>query len=293
LGSADVGIGLRRRPVVAVLVGAGMVLLVAGIVALVVNRDDDRSPIAALPPEASHIHGLTVDPVDETVYVATHGGLFTVTGSSATRVGTGTIDLMGFSLIEPGRFYASGHPGPQDDLPNPVGLIESRDGGLTWQSISMSGVSDFHTVTATGTRVYGFDGVLRISDDSGRSWAEGDGSIAPAALAVAPGIPDTILATTDAGVAKSTDGGQSFQIIPDGPRVVYVAWADADTVWAVDPDGSVHASFDAGNTWERRGDTGSVEVTITAGAFGVTVATKSAIVTSTDGRTFRTLAVTG
>lgn len=69
-GSADRGVRMRR-PVVAVLVA--VVLLMAGMLGLVVNRDDDRSGIAALPPKVSHIHGLTVDPVDETVYVATHG----------------------------------------------------------------------------------------------------------------------------------------------------------------------------------------------------------------------------
>lgn len=39
------------------------------------------------------------------------------------------IDLMGFTVAGPDRFLASGHPGPGADLPEPLGLVESRDGG--------------------------------------------------------------------------------------------------------------------------------------------------------------------
>lgn len=55
---------------------------------------------------------------------------------------------MGFSVAGPDHFYASGHPGQGIDLPNPVGLIESRDGGMTWAPLSRQGDSDFYALTA-------------------------------------------------------------------------------------------------------------------------------------------------
>ncbi len=46
------------------------------------------------------------------------------------------IDLMGFTVAGPGRYLASGHPGLHVDLPQPVGLIETTDGGVTWTPVS-------------------------------------------------------------------------------------------------------------------------------------------------------------
>lgn len=80
----------------------------------------------ALP--SAHVHAVAVNPADDRVYLATRDGLFRYDPDGPTRVGP-MIDLMGFSVAGPDRFYASGHPGPGTDLPEPVGLIESLDGG--------------------------------------------------------------------------------------------------------------------------------------------------------------------
>ena len=60
---------------------------------------------------------------------------------------------MGFTVAGPGHYYASGHPGTATDLPQPVGLIESRDGGRTWAVLSRGGQSDFHALTTSGRTV--------------------------------------------------------------------------------------------------------------------------------------------
>jgi hypothetical protein len=46
------------------------------------------------------------------------------------------IDLMGFTVAGPGRYLASGHPGLHVDQAQPVGLIETTDGGVTWTPVS-------------------------------------------------------------------------------------------------------------------------------------------------------------
>ena len=95
------------------------------------------SPTPSTASEAGHVHGISVDPVSAKISLATHEGLYEVTAKSAVKVSNTTIDLMGFtSTAEPDTFYASGHPGPDFSLPNPVGLIRSTDAGKTWQTLS-------------------------------------------------------------------------------------------------------------------------------------------------------------
>ena len=117
-----------------------------------------------------HVHGVAVNPGDDRVYLATHHGLFRYDDTGPSRVGP-VIDLMGFTIAGPDRFYASGHPGEGTDLPNPVGLLESRDAGLTWSQLSRQGQSDFHALAATSSGVVGSDGTLRASPD-GRQWRD-------------------------------------------------------------------------------------------------------------------------
>ncbi len=94
----------------------------------------------------------STSPADGLVYLATHDGLFHYDDSGPVRVGP-VIDLMGFTVVGPDHFYASGHPGPGVELPAPVGLIESRDGGATWDPLSRQGESDFHALTASDAGV--------------------------------------------------------------------------------------------------------------------------------------------
>jgi hypothetical protein len=50
-------------------------------------------------------------------------------------------DFMGFTAnpAQEGVFLTSGHPGPGSRTPNPIGVMESRDGGVTWESVSLRG----------------------------------------------------------------------------------------------------------------------------------------------------------
>ena len=79
-----------------------------------------------------HIHGLGVDPADDSLYVATHFGLFHVDESGRpSRVADRYQDTMAFTVVGPGHFLGSGHPDLREDLPAHLGLIESTDAGET------------------------------------------------------------------------------------------------------------------------------------------------------------------
>lgn len=257
----------------------------------------EPSPEATSPHHAgnglpsTHIHGLTVSGDTGQVLLATHDGLFDVTKDPATKIGD-TNDLMGFTAGQgEGIFYASGHPGPGSELPNPLGLIKSGDGGKTWEQLSRQGESDFHALTTTKSGIVAFDGQLRASPD-GKTWTTVAADFIPAALAGHPNS-DTVLATTNVGIRRSTDGGKTWTLVESSPVIQYAAFAHPAEAAGVEPDGTVHFSADAGATWIRKGRIdGQVQaIAAVKGGDGnpwIWAATDGGIIVSTDGgATFR------
>ena len=260
---------------------------------------DAHDDMAAMPPTAentgggytavglpsAHVHGVALNPADGRVYLASHDGLFRYDAAGPVQVGP-VIDLMGFTIAGPDRFYASGHPGPGVDLPQPVGLIESVDGGATWAVRSRGGESDFHTLTAAGDGVLGFDGALRQSTDE-RTWTVLDPPVDPYAVA-ASGDGRQVVITSQSGPLRSSDGGQTWEAMDSAPLLQVVDWADAQTVVGVTPTGSVAVSEDAGATWTTRAETGTAPQAVGAhttvdGTLGVLVVTADTVLESSDG----------
>ena len=169
----------------------------------------------ALPGE--HVHGVSRDPGSGKVNLATHEGMFVLQPDGSWKQVGPTVDLMSFSISGPGTFYASGHPADGVDLPAPVGLIKSTDAGSTWTVQSLGGKSDFHAMTASTAGVMGFDGVLRVTSD-GKSWTQGGLTAVPRELASAPD-GSQVLATTDQGVLRSTDGGKTWAPLVSAPAL--------------------------------------------------------------------------
>ncbi|KRE47614.1 hypothetical protein ASG92_10305 [Arthrobacter sp. Soil736] len=240
---------------------------------------------------SAHVHGLSVNGGTSQVLLATHDGLFDVTKQPASKIG-GTNDLMGFTAgKDSGVFYASGHPGNGSNLPNPLGLIKSADGGKTWEQLSRQGESDFHALTTTKSGIVAFDGTLRTSPD-GKTWKTVAADFAPAVLAGHPDS-DTVLATTPDGIQRSTDGGTTWVPVKSGPIIQFAAFANPAEAVGVEPDGTVQYSADAGTTWTKKGRIDSQVLAIAAvkGADGnpwIWAATPAGVLVSTDGgATFR------
>jgi photosystem II stability/assembly factor-like uncharacterized protein len=249
---------------------------------------DQHQDATGLP--SPHVHGAAINPSDDLVYLATHAGLFRYDDTGPTRVGP-VIDLMGFTVAGPDHFYASGHPGPGTDLPDPVGLIESTDAGQTWTPLSRQGQSDFHALTASPAGVLGNDGALRASPD-GQQWTDLQIPIPPSGLAASPD-GRTVLAATDAGPLRSTNAGQAWDELPGIPPLKLLTWAGDGTAAGATFDGDMYVSTDAGATWQRRGRTPppqAIAASAPSGGLRVVVVTGDDVLDSTDGgRTFTSL----
>ena len=210
---------------------------------------------AAHPPEMEHIHGLGIDPDDGTLYAGTHYGLFRIPASGQpSLVGDHVQDFMGFTVVGPNHFLASGHPGEGHGGPSSLGLIESTDAGQTWQPLSLSGEADFHSLDSVDGTIYGLNsmtGQLMASSD-GRTW-DLRSAEAIADFAVDPTKPLTLVATTQQGPIISTDGGATFKPLTSAPLLVLVDWAPDGTLVGVAPDGTVYRGGDSGRAWEEGG----------------------------------------
>jgi len=192
------------------------------------------------------VHGISRDPKTGDLLLATHEGLFRAVGGQLLQTGP-VIDLMGFAAASDGTFYASGHPGVGVELPQPVGLLTSTDGGRTWQQQSRGGQSDFHALTVGPTNVTGFDGALRTSADR-KTWTDRPIPAEPRTLAASPKT-GRLLATTAQGLLASSDNGATWSPLHPPETAVLAAWADESTIVVITTSRRLATSTDAGATW--------------------------------------------
>ncbi len=207
-----------------------------------------------------HIHGLGINPADQSLVIATHTGMFRAAPDQQhlTRIADSYQDTMGFTVIGSNRFLGSGHPDLQTDLPPLLGLIRSDNAGRTWKPVSLLGKADFHVLRAAGRRVYGVnaaDAKLFVSSDGGRTWSRHQPPDAVLDLAAEPEDPDHVIASGERELYVSRDGGKTWR-----PRATdrsgLLAWTSSDALFVVGEDGTVHRSSDAGGTWARVGEIG-------------------------------------
>ncbi|MEH6908130.1 F510_1955 family glycosylhydrolase [Neobacillus drentensis] len=179
------------------------------------------------------IHGVGVSN-DGTTYVATHEGLFSTknVGKTWSKVGQSSDDFMGFHLRSDGTMMTSGHPGQDSEYPNPMGILVSKDKGLSWKEVEYVGKIDFHLLTTyhhdpkiiyglnqMGTGQYGA-GIYK-SLDGGEKWAKVEPKGLPGdlmkvySLLVLPENKDTLLAGTENGVMISKDGGENWNVFDE------------------------------------------------------------------------------
>ncbi|MDQ3570521.1 MAG: exo-alpha-sialidase [Actinomycetota bacterium] len=236
-----------------------MVAVVAVLLALVVvAREDSGTGTRPSAGEGvAHVHGLGINPSNGDLYAASHFGLFRVPADGkAEQVGKLVQDTMGFTVVGPDHFLASGHPDLNDQRlrkpgrPPLLGLIESTDGGRSWEPVSLLGEADFHSLVAAHGNVYGYDstgGRFMVSPD-GKQWETRSG-LAVGDFAVDPANADRLVAMTERGLVESGDGGRSWDPM-DGPKLAFLSWDAKQGLWGVSPAGETYQRVDG--RWEPR-----------------------------------------
>lgn len=264
-------------------ISAVAALIAVTLILIFISRGGDDRAGTAAPVGMAHIHGLAVDPADGQLLAGTHYGAFRV-GKDGELEQFGPVqDFMGFSVAGPGHYLASGHPGQGQGGPGNLGLIESTDGGKTWETVSLEGNADFHTLKFRHGRVYGSSGGQLLVSEDKKNWVQ-RASIPIADLAVSPEDPDTLIVTTQKGLMISTDGGRQFQALQGAPTLHLLTWTEGGTLIGVDPVGTVHVSDDGGKIWAGRGNAGGQPAALTATDDKIFVATRQGqVVESSDG----------
>ena len=173
--------------------------------------------------QLEHVHSVATD--GEEFFLASHHGLYAWSEGSWHLRGE-EFDVMGLA-VDDEVFFASGHPGPTQDLPNPLGLLVSSDGGETWAAESLTGEVDFHLLEVAGNTMIGVAanyGMVVASVDGGDTWASLE---IPnlTSLALNPSQSDEILMTSDGLLMLSTDAGRTFSPIEAPARVSLAEWS--------------------------------------------------------------------
>lgn len=213
----------------------------------------------------SHVHGLGVD--GDTLYVATHNGLFVREGGQWSRRSADAADHMGFTFVSRDRMFRSGHPEGGGNL----GVQRSTDGGRTWETVSnvLSSPVDFHAMAGGGDPLvlYGWSGTIFRSVEDPEDWEPAAARGLPegvGALAVSASTGD-VYASTDRGLYRSSDRGETWEQMSD--RVVFALAVsdDGGALYGSDPGGpGVLRSTDGGGSWEDVSDGLGAEETIVA-----------------------------
>ncbi len=255
------------------LIAVAAIAAIAAIVAVYAstsNGDVDDNPNyvdSRLTGQWMDVHGvgMFLSGADDSLYLATHNGLFKKEQDGWKRIGNDKSDLMGFTInrAKDGVMYSSGHP---PGMGGNLGFRKSVDGGNTWQLISnvKDAPVDFHAMTAGSSDpnlVYGSPGggfELFISRDEGTSWTQLSLPDRIISLAADPLDSNIVYVGTISGLFVSADQGKNWSKLDhEQIRDLVVTGlgfsADGKTLYAfkVLPhgEGFVAKSDDGGKTW--------------------------------------------
>jgi hypothetical protein len=205
--------------------------------------------IAATPAQGAvtlrDVHGLTYSADGKQLMVAVHDGLAVYENGKWSKSQAPQHDYMGFSATAK-HFYSSGHPARGSGLVNPLGVIRSKDGGKTWDTLGLERESDFHLLATSWntSAIYVWNHApnsrmrqpgLHYTLNDGFVWkpARAAGLKGnPMALAVHPGNATLVAAATASGVYLSRDSGERFEPVASGAQGVSVFFdLDGKQLW--------------------------------------------------------------
>lgn len=229
----------------------------------------------------SHIHSIKV--FGGKALLGTHEGLFEYqAANSMKRISSEDFDVMGIASFGD-TIYASGHPGATSELPNPIGLIASKDSGKTWKKVSLQGKVDFHMLEVGKSDIYGADsgsGQLMYSSDLGKTWRKlgenkySDIAVLNSKRASAIGLRDGALVST-ADAFATTSAIKTSRMWSSVEALDSVLYASSRK--------TIYSSVDNGKSWKKIATLTSEIGSITMNAKIFVAVTADAIFVSHDG----------
>jgi hypothetical protein len=197
----------------------------------------------------SHIHHVKA--VENKILVLTHEGLYELVGKNKMNlVGKDKFDVMGFTTLGK-ALVASGHPSQGSKKPNPIGLVKSLDGGLTWKDVSLVGKVDFHFLEGAGTDLYGADsqsGNLMYSANSGKTWSS-LGTNTFTDIAVSPVASGVAIAIKNSELLLTKNAFKSTTKVKTTLKFTQIEWRNSG-LYALSGT-SLYNSSDSGKTWAK------------------------------------------
>ncbi|HEX6074806.1 MAG TPA: glycosyl hydrolase, partial [Micromonosporaceae bacterium] len=138
---------------------------------------------------------------------------------------------------------------------------------------------------------YGYNSVsgqLMVSADK-KTW-ENRGQVTLRDFAVSPDDPDTLVASGERGVIRSTDRGSTWKNLDD-TAVMLLDWPAGDRLWAIGINGEVMRSADGGDTWSNLGSVDGVATAFAVQDNALHVATQDGRIqrSTDDGKTWDAL----
>jgi hypothetical protein len=219
------------------------------IFAIIVLPGINNSANAETLNSVSHIHHVKV--IENKVLVLTHEGLFELVGKNEMKlVGKDKIDVMGFTSLGKALF-ASGHPSEGSKMPNPIGLVKSIDGGLSWKAISLVGKVDFHFLEGAGSDLYGADsqtGKLLYSADSGMTWRS-LGANTFTDIAVSLEMSGMAIAIKNSDLLLTENAFKSTTKIKNALKFTQIEWRNSG-LYALSGS-SLYKSTNSGKIWTK------------------------------------------
>lgn len=246
---------MKRTSLLVLLAVGTIVAVVIGLSAALNRSTGDLEPVVP----AGHVHGLGVNEADGSIMVASHGGLFRVDsdGGGVERVGDSYRDVMGFAVLGPDEFVASGHPdvpGMMDGDPGRLGLLRSTDGGSTWRSLSLRGEGDLHELVSAGGALLAWDATSSkvLSSKDLKSWESRSIIDDLTGMTVDPDDADRLVAATVSGTLLSADGGRTWGPMNAPPGLTQVGWSPELGLVGIDVDGVLWGDVEP--DWARIGE---------------------------------------
>jgi hypothetical protein len=242
--------------------------------------------IAAEIMDLSHVHNIKI--IGDRILFGTHEGLYEYKNMKNIQLVSGEkFDVMGLNVSN-NLLFASGHPGINSKLPQPVGLLKSIDGGKKWKKVSLQGEVDFHLLEVSKNEIYGGDsgsGDLLYSKDLGKTWSK-QGKNTFLDIAPNPSKAQSAIAIRQGKLFKTDNAFKSSKAISLKTKVSGIEW---NTKRLIASSGrELLASADQGDSWKKVYTFDQEIAVLSHSTALIVVASGASIYTSIDnGKTFQ------